>query len=150
MDLAYLENYWPKAVNWYQDYFSKFSIKMYETIAPFLVLEKAKKIIEIGGGLGLGARVIIPHLSPTATYTLTNHVSCLTDLAKSYNLPQTESIKVDPLSLPFASESFDRFIAMAAFEELSDASTAIKEAYRVLEPGGILAASVTGKNPRKP
>ena len=47
--------------------------------------------------------------------------------------------------MPFTGESFDRYIAMATLEELDNARQVVQEAYRVLEPGGIMVASVTRK-----
>ena len=144
-ELSHLVSYWPKAVDWYESYFSKFTLKMYKTASEFLDLPNCHNIIEIGGGLGLGAQVILSKLPPTARYTLTNHVNCLVELTKLKNLPQTEVIKVDPSWLPFTGESFDRYIAMATLEELDNARQVVQEAYRVLEPGGIMVASVTRK-----
>lgn len=144
-DLSHVKEYWPKAISWYEKYYSKFTIKPYKTVLPFLDMPNARKIIELGGGIGIGANVILPHLHESASYTLTNHVEDLNDLALAKQFPRVQAIKVDPSNLPFPGESFDRFIAMATLEELKNASDVIREAYRVLEPGGIMVASIMGK-----
>ena len=66
-------------------------------------------------------------------------------MAKSKSLPNTEIIKVVPSKLPFSGESFDRFIGLATIEELETTKKVLNEAYRVLQPGGIIAVSVSGK-----
>lgn len=144
-DIEGLEKYWEKALNWYNIYNSRLSLKAYRTIAPFLQLGKAKKVLEIGGGTGSGAEILIPQLTSSATYTLTDHIECFLKVAKEKNLPNTEVLKVVPSHLPFAGESFDRFVALATIEELETTKKVLTEAYRVLQPGGIIGASVTGK-----
>ena len=144
-DLGNLENYWERAMSWYNTYNTQLSLKGYRTIAPFLNLQKAKKVLEIGGGTGSGAEILIPELNSSATYTLTDHIECFLKVARAKNLKNTEVINVNPSKLPFAGESFDRFVAMATIEELETTKVVLREAYRVLQPGGIIGASMTGK-----
>ena len=140
-----IEHYWEKGLKWYTMMNQELSLKAYKTLVPFLDLKQAKKILEIGGGTGAGASQIIPHMSPSATYMLTDHIECFLKVAREKNLPQTEIIKCSPDNLPFSGESFDRFIALATLEELDTTKKIIQEAYRVLLPGGIMAASLSGK-----
>lgn len=140
-----IEQYWEKGLDWYNIMNAELSLKAYKTLVPFLDLKHAKKILEIGGGTGAGASLIIPHMSPSATYTLTDHIESFLNVARKRNLPQTEVIKCSPDNLPFNGESFDRFIALATLEELHTTKKIIQEAYRVLIPGGMMAASLSGK-----
>lgn len=140
-----IEQYWEKGLEWYNIMNSELSLRAYKTLVPFLHLKQAKRILEIGGGTGAGASLIIPHMQPSATYTLTDHIECFLKVAKQRNLPQTEVIKCLPDNLPFSGESFDRFIALATLEELHSTQKIIQEAYRVLIPGGMIAASLSGK-----
>jgi SAM-dependent methyltransferase len=48
----------------------------------------------------------------------------------------------DALQLPFPSNTFDRIIASEVLEHVSDDQVALNEIYRVLKPGGTLAATV--------
>lgn len=144
-DLNHLEVYWPKALNWYEKYFSRFTTKTYKTVSPFLNFPEASKVLEIGAGIGLGAEVVRPKLQASAKLILTNHVECLVESLRKKNFFNTEVLKVNPSALPFPGESFDRILAMNVIEEFPNAADFIRETYRVLEPGGIMAASVTGK-----
>lgn len=140
-----LEQYWERGLPWYNIMNSQLSLKAYKTLTPFLHLEKAKKVLEIGGGTGAGAALLIPHLPSTSTYVLTDHIECFLKEARNRNLPNTEIINCLPNALPFSGESFDRFIALATLEELDTTKKILQEAYRVLQPKGILSASITGR-----
>lgn len=48
----------------------------------------------------------------------------------------------DALRLPFADNTFDRIIASEVLEHVSDDQQALNEVFRVLKPGGTLAATV--------
>jgi SAM-dependent methyltransferase len=55
----------------------------------------------------------------------------------------------DALRLPFADDSFDRIIASEVLEHVTDDQVALEEAFRVLKPGGTLAATVPSWLPEK-
>ena len=48
----------------------------------------------------------------------------------------------DAASLPFADGAFDLVIAFMSFQDMDDPAAALREAARVLEPGGVLAFAV--------
>ena len=48
----------------------------------------------------------------------------------------------DALRLPFADDTFDRIIASEVLEHVADDALALREVFRVLKPGGTLAATV--------
>ncbi|MGV3760297.1 MAG: class I SAM-dependent methyltransferase [Actinomycetota bacterium] len=55
----------------------------------------------------------------------------------------------DALALPFADATFDRIIASEVFEHVTDDVRAFAEAFRVLKPGGTLAATVPSWLPER-
>ena len=55
----------------------------------------------------------------------------------------------DALCLPFADNTFDRIIASEVLEHVSDDQQALREVFRVLKPGGTLAATVPSWLPEK-
>jgi SAM-dependent methyltransferase len=48
----------------------------------------------------------------------------------------------DALDLPFPDDTFDRVIASEVLEHVGDDQRALRELFRVLQPGGVLAATV--------
>lgn len=55
----------------------------------------------------------------------------------------------DALRLPFADDTFDRIIASEVLEHVADDQVALDEVFRVLKPGGTLAATVPSWLPEK-
>jgi SAM-dependent methyltransferase len=55
----------------------------------------------------------------------------------------------DALRLPFPDDTFDRIIASEVLEHVSDDQVALDEIFRVLKPGGTLAATVPSWLPEK-
>jgi SAM-dependent methyltransferase len=55
---------------------------------------------------------------------------------------QAELASVDIHGLPFADNTFDKILMSEVLEHLADDRAAMREVYRVLKPGGILALSV--------
>lgn len=55
----------------------------------------------------------------------------------------------DALALPFPDGAFDRIIASEVFEHVADDVLALAEAFRVLRPGGTLAATVPSWLPER-
>jgi len=140
------EQYWDNAAQWYDRFISRFSKKIYETMTPFLHLEEADKILEVGAGTGVGAEVLLENTSEHSKLYLTDYSNGLLEYCKAKNLPRTEIKKVNPDNLPFPGEYFDRYLSLATIEELLNPELVLTEAFRVLKPTGILGMSVLGKH----
>jgi ubiquinone/menaquinone biosynthesis C-methylase UbiE len=55
------------------------------------------------------------------------------------NTEQTHFSVAAAESLPFANESFDKILGISVLEHFQDGRQALQEAFRCLEPGGVLA-----------
>ncbi len=63
--------------------------------------------------------------------------------------PLTAGVQADGTALPFADASFDRIIASEVLEHVPDDLGALSELFRVLAPGGRLAATVPAALPEQ-
>lgn len=62
-------------------------------------------------------------------------------------LPQQETVLSDIEDMPFDDESFAGVLCTEVLEHVPDPHTALKEIWRVLEPGGVLIGSVPARSP---
>lgn len=112
---------------------------------PFLHLENAKQVLEVGAGTGVGAEIMLKVANPETKFTLVEFSQKLLDKARIKNLPRTDLVRVVKDDLPFQGEKFDRYLCLATLEELENPASVIREAYRVIAPKGILGVSVLGR-----
>jgi ubiquinone/menaquinone biosynthesis C-methylase UbiE len=68
-------------------------------------------------------------------------------IAQQYNMPPGCGYAfADAMNLPFCNAAFDKIVSVCALEHFSNDGMAIKEANRVLKPGGRLVLSVDSLN----
>jgi ubiquinone/menaquinone biosynthesis C-methylase UbiE len=101
------------------------------------ILEKGNKILSIGGG---GSSQTHTMISPNSDYLAILNPS-IWDLKHAGDPKGTKLIKVRALAekLPFKSAVFDTIEIPATIDHINNQKEALKECYRVLSNGGILA-----------
>ncbi len=62
------------------------------------------------------------------------------------NSTKVEFVKMDAQNLPFPDNSFDKIIFTEVLEHIPDEISALKELYRILKPGGVVALTVPSHN----
>ncbi|CAG9311589.1 unnamed protein product [Blepharisma stoltei] len=141
-----IEKYWNTNAEWYQKHQAQCSSDIYKSMIPFLHLDTAKNVLEVGAGNGVGAEIMLNHAGPDTKFTLVDFSEKLIDLAKAKNLPRCDIMHVNSDQLPFPGEKFDRYVSLATLEELENPTSVVREAYRLIAPkGGILGISVLGR-----
>jgi SAM-dependent methyltransferase len=109
--------------------------------APNLVSRRVPPVLEIGGGRsGLTAM-----LYPEAAVVNVDVDPAFSD-APCNRLPQVQFIVADAIALPFADESFALVTMFDLLEHVPDDRRALREACRVLQPGGSLLISTPREN----
>lgn len=98
-------------------------------------LTPQSKVLEIGCGVGLLGETIKDRIQAKE-----NHYYGL-DLNFDPALKESQERGISPIeanavALPFQDESFDVVVSNDVFEHIDDANQLVKEAYRVLKPGG--------------
>ena len=97
---------------------------LFDKLAPV----RGKRILDLGCGKGRFARRLSQRGAEVYGLDLSSSM-----IAKASGIPR---VKGSARRLPFRAEAFDAVIAVEVFEHLLDLSEAIREARRVLRPGG--------------
>jgi ubiquinone/menaquinone biosynthesis C-methylase UbiE len=118
--------------------------------------ETASAVVELGCGTGrLAERLLRQRLSPQATYVGLDISRTMIELARNRLRPWADRTKVELTegspTLPLNDRTCDRFLSTYVLDLLSeeDIGTALREARRVLIPGGrlCLAGLTFGQTP---
>ena len=118
-------------------------------LLQMLRLRDAGALLEVGcggGGLAEVARGLLP---AGARHVITDLSPAMLAFALERN-PQAEVQEADAGALPFPDASFDRYLAALNLMLVPDPALALKEAWRVLRPGGYAAFSVWGRRRNSP
>jgi SAM-dependent methyltransferase len=116
-------------------------------------------LLDLGAGAGRhafesfrrGARVVAFDYSAAELKDVGGLFAAMSDAGEAGTEPGSMAVTAngDALRLPFADDSFDRIIASEVLEHVTDDQVALEEAFRVLKPGGTLAATVPSWLPEK-
>ncbi|CAG9317448.1 unnamed protein product [Blepharisma stoltei] len=136
--------YWNRVGDWYLKYNYENSTKMYETMASFLRLEKAKKVLDAGCGAGNGVPAMKKFAGPNTKFTLVDISDYFVQKARESN-PGVEVLQQDAEALSFNDSSFDVYISNGLLEIVKKPDWVVSEAYRVLKPGGVASFSIYGR-----
>lgn len=124
-------------------------VARYEFAVPYV---KAAAVIDLGCGCGYGA-----HLLATSGAKSVIGVDIADDaLAYArthYRAPQLSFERMDVTALSLPAQSFDTAVCLEVFEHVDDYEALLREAVRVLVPGGTLVLSTPNKlvwSPGKP
>lgn len=109
-------------------------------------------LLDLGAGAGRhafetfrrGARVVAFDYSAAELKDVAGLFAAMHESGEAGTQPGALAVTTngDALHLPFADATFDRIIASEVLEHVTDDQQALDEAFRVLKPGGTLAATV--------
>jgi SAM-dependent methyltransferase len=102
------------------------------SVATRLAAEGALPVLELGGATGPLARTGIP--------------AVVVDIAAHVARAPLPAVRADATRLPFADDSFGAVAALWMLYHLPDPTPALREARRVLRPGGVFAASAPSRH----
>jgi ubiquinone/menaquinone biosynthesis C-methylase UbiE len=114
---------------------NRYSIQLYYQTATQIDLS-GKKVLEVSCGHGGGASYLVRTLHPGSYTGLDFNSAAIEFCQKRHNLPGLDFVQGDAQSLPFPDESFDAVINVEASHIYPDFERFVREAARVLRPGG--------------
>lgn len=112
----------------------------YEYALGVLQLKAGQKLLDVGCGSGLFCRLA---RAAGAAVTGFDATAGMVEQAK-LRVPQADFYVGDMEALPFDDSSFDVVTAFNSFQYAENTANAVKEAVRVLKPGGLLTAMIWG------
>lgn len=135
-------DYWDNVAGNYDIFYRHMTPLVNAALLPLLSLESSSVVLETGCGSGLGIQLLLKNY-PNLPKILASDISpMMIQVAQSKNLPNTEFVVSQNESLPFESNSCDRYISNLAFQFSANPELVLQEAFRVLNSTGILAFSV--------
>jgi ubiquinone/menaquinone biosynthesis C-methylase UbiE len=115
-------------------------VHLTETLVPWIVSHVAPgdRIIDIGGGSGVYASRIVRE-APVTVVGLDISASMIEQREEDPLL--TENVVADMEAIPFPDGSFDAAMFVGCLHHVPDPLPALREAHRILRPGGTLFAA---------
>jgi ubiquinone/menaquinone biosynthesis C-methylase UbiE len=132
---------WSVAPENWSVYFEPFFLPLYKKTLKHLDLQPGSLLLDAGCGSGLFSSMAIQN---GAQVMGIDAAPGLLELARQRN-PGFNFLEEDLEALPFANESFDVVTGFNSFQYAGDFTAALKEAKRVLKPGGYLVIGIWDK-----
>lgn len=136
--------YWNNFATVYERYFLKTTIQINNLLIPLIDLKPTHTIAECGCGTGSGVALLL-HYYPNLSRILANDISdTMIQIAQSKNFQNSEFFVANNETLPYDSNICDRYISNLSLFLVENPENMLKEAWRVLKPGGKAVLSVFG------
>jgi MPBQ/MSBQ methyltransferase len=94
-------------------------------------------VLDAGAGTGFTTEGVVAAVDPSSVTMLDQSPHQLARAARREALAGVRRLLGDAEALPFADDSFDRYVSAGSIEYWPDPQRGIAEAYRVLRPGGV-------------
>jgi MPBQ/MSBQ methyltransferase len=124
---------------WDQQKRARSSAQLYDLAFDALQLQPSDSILEVGCGRGLGLKALYERL-PQASLVGVDGSSAQVDRCRASAVP-ADVLFARAERLPFINQSFDKIVSIEALQHFLAPEQFLKEAARVLRPGGRIAVA---------
>tara|TARA_R110002072_G_scaffold1287_3_gene10431 strand:- start:746 stop:1567 length:822 start_codon:yes stop_codon:yes gene_type:complete len=140
-----LRAHWDSFAPLFEERMEQTTVLLARELIAQLELESASALLEVGAGAGAAAQVAHEVLAADARHVVTDLSPEMVRRARA-KLPEGVEVReADACALDFEDASFDRLLCNLNLMLVPDAEAALREAARVLKPGGLAAWSVWGR-----
>ena len=151
-ELRESQEYWDEFSHAYQDINKQWTILCAQELHRHLDLRNATNVLEVASGGGIGTQDILTYLSRDTTLKVTDHSPAMVEQAKKRLLTDPKegiSITVETANAmdlsQIKSASVDRYVSSLCLQLIPDPDAMLREASRVLQPGGIAGFTIWGR-----
>jgi MPBQ/MSBQ methyltransferase len=99
--------------------------------------DPALEVVDVGAGTGFATEAIVRSVAGERVVMLDQSPDQLARARRKRSLDGVTKLLGDAETLPFATDSQDRYVSTGSVEYWPDPQRAVAEAYRVLRPGGV-------------
>jgi MPBQ/MSBQ methyltransferase len=99
--------------------------------------DPALEVVDVGAGTGFATEAIVSAVAGERVVMLDQSPDQLARARRKRSLDGVTKLLGDAETLPFATDSQDRYVSTGSVEYWPDPQRAVAEAYRVLRPGGV-------------
>ncbi|XP_062188783.1 2-methyl-6-phytyl-1,4-hydroquinone methyltransferase 1, chloroplastic-like isoform X2 [Phragmites australis] len=107
-----------------------------DALEPAELYDPELKVVDVGDGTGFATLGIVKHMDSQNVTLLDQSPHQLEKARQKEALKGVNILEGDAEDLPFPTDTFDRYVSAGSIEYWPDPQRGIKEAYRVLKPGG--------------
>ncbi|KAM0873085.1 hypothetical protein ACQ4PT_038282 [Festuca glaucescens] len=108
-----------------------------DALEPANLYSDELKVVDVGGGTGFTTLGIVKHVDKENVTLLDQSPHQLEKARQKEALNGVSIMEGDAEDLPFPTDTFDRYVSAGSIEYWPDPQRGIKEAYRVVKPGGL-------------
>ncbi|OMJ87342.1 hypothetical protein SteCoe_10937 [Stentor coeruleus] len=140
-----LKSYWDSYSETYVINCEVSTTGIFHNMIPLCRLKQDSKVLEVSCGSGNGLEILRNYLPSSITIYGSDISPKMIEKAQEKNLVNVHLTVADNENLPYSENFCDRYIASLSLNIVPNPETMLKEAFRVLVPGGIAVFSVLGR-----
>lgn len=108
-----------------------------DALEPAKLDDPNLKVVDVGGGTGFCTQGIVQTIRPENVTLIDQSPDQLAKARRKADLQDVTIVEGDAEDLPFATDSFDRYVSAGSIEYWPEPQRGIREAYRVTNEGGL-------------